>query len=195
RFNIQNCMAAVAAGFALGLSGADIRAGLTTFNPTPGQNPGRLNLFEIQGTRVLLDFAHNVPALRALDQVLDHLVPRPGGRILRVGYLAGNRLEDDLLEVGAAMAAKADELWVSDPDPRGRAEGETSEIIARGALESGMPEERVHRALDEWDNIHQALKAAQPGDLVVLQVEDVQGVVSFLRERQRGLAQAPEVTR
>lgn len=195
RFNIHNCMAAVAAGVALDLSGADIRAGLTTFNPTPGQNPGRLNVFEIAGVRVLLDFAHNVPALEALDDVLPHMIPRPGGRVLRVGYLAGNRLEDDLRDVGRAMANVCDELWVSDPDPRGREEGETSQLIAEGAVASGLDEAVVHTAIDEWDNVHAALAEAEPGDLVVLQLEDHEGAVDVLRERQRAGTLVQEVPR
>ena len=50
-FNVQNAMAAAAAGHALGLTLGDIASGLGTFHPTPGQLPGRANLIEADGVR------------------------------------------------------------------------------------------------------------------------------------------------
>ncbi len=183
QFNVANCLAAVAAAYAIGIPEEAARTALQTFDSSFTQNPGRLNVFDMGETRVLLDFAHNVPALEALDQVLPHLKPRPDGRILRVGYLAGNRLDGDLQQVGVAMAKMADYLWISDPDPRGREEGATSQVIAQGAL-TVLPADRVTCHVDEWDCINAMFEAAQPGDLLIFQGEDHKGFVARVRELQ-----------
>ncbi|MGA8259840.1 MAG: cyanophycin synthetase, partial [Arenicellales bacterium] len=72
-FNVANAMAAAAAGYALGLTLGDIQMGLQTFHPTPGQNPGRTNLVEADGVKVLIDYGHNVPALEALAELVSSL--------------------------------------------------------------------------------------------------------------------------
>jgi cyanophycin synthetase len=183
-FNIQNAMAATAAAYALGFSEDDVRVALQTFNPTPTQNPGRMNIFDVGQARILLDFGHNVPALEALDQIIPHLVPRPGGRILRVAYLAGNRLDEDLHQVGAALAKHCTRLWISDPDPRGREVGEASQHIAAGARDAGLAAEMVSTNSSEWDNFNAALAELKDGDLLIVQCVDHNGLVSKIRELQ-----------
>lgn len=193
KFNVQNAMAAVAAGHALGLAEETVRAALMTFHPNVGQNRGRLNTFDVGDYRVVLDYGHNPPAIAALDELLPHLKPRPTGRVLRVAFLAGNRLDDDLRAVGAALARKSDRLWISDPDPRGRAPGETSALMAEGAIAGGMDPERVSRAIDEWDNLSAAFAEARAGDLLVILCEDLPGVVAHIRRLQAGVANARTV--
>ncbi|MGB1697095.1 MAG: cyanophycin synthetase [Thermoplasmatota archaeon] len=182
KFNVENCLAAVGACVALGVNEETIRAGLQTFNSTPGQNPGRMNRFDLGDIRVLVDFGHNAAAIRALDDVLPHLKPRPDGRILRVAYLAGNRLDEDLRDLGAALAKNCDKLWVSDPDPRGRAEGATSAVIASGARDAGLAS--VATAIAESDNFDACFAEAQPGDLLVFQCEDHEGLMKRIRRMQ-----------
>lgn len=185
KFNVENCLAAVGAAYALGVSEETVRAGLQTFNSTPGQNPGRMNQFEVGDIRVLLDFGHNAEAIRALDDVLPHLKPRPDGRILRVAYLAGNRLDEDLKDLGAALTTHCDKLWISDPDPRGREEGATSAVIASGAKEAGLDDVQTNVA--EWDNFNACFAAAKPGDLLVFQCEDHDGLIEHIRNLQEAL--------
>ncbi len=185
RFNIENAMAAVAAGYALGFSEDDVRAGLRTFNPTPTQNPGRMNIFDVGEARVILDFAHNVPALQALDDVITHLRPSPTGRVLRAAYLAGNRLDDDLRQVGAAIAKRCDRLWLSDPDPRGRPRGGAPQLLAEGAVAAGMPLEAITLNDDEWPSLEAALAEMRPGDLVIIQCEDQAGATARIRQLQK----------
>lgn len=190
KFNVQNAMAAVAGGYALGLTEETVRAALMTFHPNVGQNRGRLNVFDVGDFRVVLDFGHNVPALAAFDEVIPHLRPRAVGRVLRVAYLAGNRLDEDLRQVGAAMGRKADRLWLSDPDPRSRAEGETPALLAEGAIAAGLDASNVTIAVDEWANIRAAFDAARAGDLLIILCEDLAGVVSHVRRLQVEVADA-----
>ncbi len=188
RFNIHNAIAAVGAACALGLSEETVRAGLMTFHPNAGQNRGRLNVFDVGDYRVVLDFGHNVPAIEALDAVIPHLKPRASGRVLRVAYLAGNRLDDDLRAVGAALTRVCDRLWISDMDPRGRPEGDTSRLMVEGALAAGMPPDKVSRTIDEWENVRAAFAEARAGDLLIVQCEDHAGLVAHVRRLQAGAA-------
>ena len=61
-YNVSNALAAAAAAHALlGLKIEDLRTGLSTFNPSIGQSPGRLNIVEVAGVDYLVDYAHNDP--------------------------------------------------------------------------------------------------------------------------------------
>src|SRR6202011_1253935 len=57
--NIRNAMAATSAALALGLPEAAVIRGLKSFVLNPESNPGRANLFELEGRIVLVDYAHN----------------------------------------------------------------------------------------------------------------------------------------
>ena len=62
RMNVQNALAATAAAWAAGAHLHDIRQGLRTFTTSYFMAPGRLNMFELDGYRVVVDYAHNPPA-------------------------------------------------------------------------------------------------------------------------------------
>jgi cyanophycin synthetase len=182
RFNVENALAAAAACHALGVPDATIRRGLETFNPTIGQLPGRMNLLEVERYHVLIDYGHNPSALRALAAVLPEIAK--GGRILNVASASGNRRDDDIREFGRALSGMYDEVYLCDPDPRGRDPGETTRLIEEGLRAGGLAAERVRVLLDENDAINAALEAARDGDLVVLQVDNVRRAIARVRARQ-----------
>ena len=53
----------------MGVSTADIRRGLVTM--TQDENPGRGNVFDVDGFKVIIDFAHNPQAIEALLEMAD----------------------------------------------------------------------------------------------------------------------------
>lgn len=168
RCNVQNALAAAAASLALGLTVGDIASALKTFHPSPAHVPGRLNLFEKKGVRVLVDYGHNPPALRAIESTLSAL--QPARRIVSASA-TGNRRDEDLREFGAWLARLYDEVHLSDPDPRGRAPGETAALVREGIASVGGRPVEMHGS--ESEAIRAALGRARAGDLVVLQAEDV----------------------
>ncbi len=183
-FNVQNAMAAVAAAYALGLSEEDTRAGLISFNPSFGQLPGRMNLLELGGVKVLLDYGHNVPALEALAKVLPRLAT---GRKLNVANGAGNRMDEHLRAFGATIAGMYDHIYLCDPDPRRRRTGETAAVIREGILDAGFAEESLSMIMDESRALRQALADSRPGDLVVLQADDVPAAIALCQGLQARL--------
>ncbi len=178
-FNVQNAMAAAAAGFALGLTLGDIKMGLQSFFPTPGMLPGRTNLIEADGVRCLIDYGHNVPALTALEPLVTGL--SGGGRRIGVASAPGNRRNDDLMALGAQIARMLDHLYICESDPRGRKIGEAADLIRRGAeAEGGCTVEIV---MAENAAVEKAIDAAVQGDLLLLLVDDIDGVVQRLKGR------------
>ncbi|WP_426955566.1 cyanophycin synthetase [Muricoccus radiodurans] len=167
-FNIQNALAAVAMTYAQGVAPPVIRAALQTFSTSFEQSPGRLNLHEVGGIRVLMDYAHNPAGLAALCNLVTRMRP-PQGRVIGMVSTPGDRRDEDMREMGRIAAGAFDEVVLRErPDGRGRPAGEVIRIIAEGVLDAGFPETRLHRVLDEQEAAGLCLRMARPGDLVVL---------------------------
>ncbi|HET7521442.1 MAG TPA: cyanophycin synthetase, partial [Candidatus Limnocylindria bacterium] len=180
RMNVQNALAATAAAWAAGAHLHDIRQGLRTFTTSYFMAPGRLNMFELDGYRVIVDYAHNPPALRALGEFVEQLAePSPGGRRplvtgRRIGVVAtaGDRRDEDIVELGRTAAAYFDTLIIrEDANNRGRPRGNTAELIERGVREAqrrGARVEKVETVLDELDATRRALDLGEDGDAIVV---------------------------
>lgn len=166
-------MAALAASYALGVELEHIREGLRSFQPSFKHSAGRLNLVDLGPFHVLIDYGHNVAAIRALAEFLNAF---PAKRVIRMAAGVGDRKTEDLYEFGLASAVPGDLFFLSDPSPRGRALGETPEIIRHALISRGVAPENIHLEYREVDATRRALEAAEPGDLVVLQIENVQRV-------------------
>lgn len=179
RFNVANALAAAASAFALGLSIADIQMGLQTFHPTRGQNPGRTNLIEADGVKVLIDYGHNVPALKALDQLVSSL---PAKRRISVASAPGNRRDEDLVDLGRQLARMHDHQILCETAPRGRQVGEAPGLIEEGIVAAGSGCE-IETILDEHDAVGRALEMAGEGDLLVLLVDDIDDAIARVKAR------------
>ncbi|WP_280546956.1 cyanophycin synthetase [Halomonas sp. 11-S5] len=180
RFNVANALAASAAGYALGLSIADIQRGLQTFHPTPGQNPGRTNLIDADGMKVLIDYGHNVPALEALSELVSAI---PARRRISVASAPGNRRDEDLFTLGRLLARMHDVLFIYETDARGRAIGDAAGLLRDGA-ESVPGACRVEIIMEESQAVDRAFDEASEGDLLVLLIDDVEGAIERLKGRR-----------
>ena len=82
RMNVANALAAAAAAWAAGAHLHDIRQGLRTFSTSFFQAPGRLNLVDVGGVRVVIDYCHNVDGMRQLADFVGRMMvdtqTRPG---------------------------------------------------------------------------------------------------------------------
>ena len=210
RMMVQNAMAAAAAAHAAGAHLHDIRQGLRSFTTSIYQAPGRLNVFDIDGVTVVIDYAHNAAGLETLGDFVERLTAdapageRPGEASwtanLRVAVVAtaGDRRDEDMRELGRVAARYFDEVIVrEDRHARGRPRGETAELIRQGVEEAmsagGARAGSVEVELDEMEAARKALDRSRSGDLVVLCVDYATDVFKELEQR-RGVA-APEVLR
>src|SRR5207237_7289366 len=73
RMMVQNALAAAAAAHAAGAHLHDIRQGLRTFSTSFFQAPGRLNLFELNGVKVVIDYAHNAHGLETVGDFVERM--------------------------------------------------------------------------------------------------------------------------
>jgi cyanophycin synthetase len=189
--NVQNAMAAAAAAFAAGAPLHDIRQGLRTFSTSYYLSPGRLNEIEVDGRSVIVDYCHNAPAMRMLGDFVDKLGDALGAtseasRPSRIGVIAtaGDRRDADMRELGAVAAAHFDVLIVrEDARRRGRKAGEVAELVAEGvraAMQDGSRCRSVEMVLDEIAAVRHALDRSNPGDLVVLCVDEHKAVLAQL---------------
>ena len=198
RMNVQNALAAAAASWAAGAHLHDIRQGLRTFTTSYFMAPGRLNLFELDGYRVIVDYAHNPPALDELGRFVERLAePSPGGarplvtgRRIGVVATAGDRRDEDIRELGRVAARYLDHIVVrEDVNPRGRRRGETAALIEEGvrqAMARGARTTEVKTILDELDATRQALDIGREGDVVVVCVDYANQVWKELQRREHG---------
>jgi cyanophycin synthetase len=196
RMNVANALAAAAAAWAAGAHLHDIRQGLRTFSTSFFQAPGRLNLVEVGGVRVIIDYCHNVDGMRQLaDFVNRMMVETPtvsgrlgaaatgsrSGRAIGVLGIPGDRREGDQREYGAIAAGAFDEIIVrEDKNLRGRGPGESAANVIEGVREAraagSARAARSEKVLDEMTAVRTALRRAVPGDLVVCCVDDAVGV-------------------
>ena len=167
-FNVQNALAASLMCFAHGVPAPAIREALSTFSSSFEQSPGRLNVHDGHGFRVIVDYAHNPAGLHALGECIRNLRPRHG-RVIGMVSIPGDRRDEDITEMGALAAGAFDDLVFREaPDGRGRASGEVLTLLSQGALDAGFAPERMRRVLHEPAAVEVSLRLAHPGDLVVL---------------------------
>lgn len=189
-FNIANVLAAVAALHSLGISTDMIRTGISTFHPSATQNPGRMNLIDFITFKVIVDYGHNVSAVKAIGSTLPHITK---GRKIVVAHGTGNRLDDDIKMFGGALADVYDHLIIADADPRGRKPGETSDLVRAGALESGLDENKIEIISDPFKAIDYAFSIVQSGDLIVVQVDEVGPMHKRVMKHFERIVGAPDI--
>ena len=164
RFNIANSLAAAAALMASGFSNLQIATGLSTFVSNGRTNPLRTNMFDIRGVTVIVDYAHNPAAYRAMAEMARALLP---GQLVGIVTAPGDRRDEDLRDVGRVCGAGFDELVVYESQSRGRAVGEAVDLILEGASESAGISDTLHRVIEVGEAIRHGLSLCQPGDVLV----------------------------
>jgi cyanophycin synthetase len=175
RFQLENALAATAAAWASGLNPALIVRALTTFRTDMRSTPGRFNLFGLAGRQVILDYAHNVGAMKALAEAL----PRTEGRrtIMAIG-LPGDRRDEDLLATFQATLPAVDEYVLYDlKDRRGRAELEVPRMM-KSCVAPGTP---YHFAADQREAILRAFQRTRAGDRLVIIADIVDDALEVLQ--------------
>jgi UDP-N-acetylmuramyl tripeptide synthase len=180
RHNIANCLAAMALADALGVPMEAIVAALRS--TTHAANPGRGNLFDIGGAKVLVDFAHNPHGIEALKSVAEHFGKRR--RVLLIGQ-AGDRGDEAISELArAAWRLRPDKIVIKEMArySRGREEHEVACLLTQRFVEAGADPDSISYQAKEIDGVKEALEWLEPGDFAIMLVhEDIHGMVEFVR--------------
>ncbi|MDQ4087770.1 MAG: Mur ligase family protein, partial [Pseudomonadota bacterium] len=196
-FNIANALAAIAAALAHGVPILTIRSAMSNFRSTFEQNPGRLNIHDAHGFRVIVDYAHNAAGLEAIGKLIRGLSHRYKRTIGSVS-IAGDRRDEDIIEMGRIAGGIFDELiFREDPYTRGRPRGQVMNLLKEGAFQAGRSAEHLHLIAGEKASTAAALAMGQPGDLIVITPTDVhaawQQVNDFKPATVRSASRAPLV--
>jgi UDP-N-acetylmuramoyl-L-alanyl-D-glutamate--2,6-diaminopimelate ligase len=187
QFNGYNLLAALGALLAADVPLPDALAALATVRAAAG----RMQTVEgfVGRPTVIVDFAHTPDAL---EKVLAALKPLTAGRLICVFGCGGGRDTGKRPLMGAAVAAGADQAFVTSDNPRNE---EPAHIVAD--ILAGMPGNQTV-ILDRREAIHTAIAQAGPEDIVLLagkgheDYQEIHGVkrpFSDLAEARTALAQ------
>ena len=183
-FNISNTLAAVGALYGLGFKREQIHNGIVTFHPSAKQNPGRMNIFGFNKSKVILDYGHNRHAIEALGQMLPKVA---SGRKITVCFGTGSRTDEALQEFGQIIADVYDYAIIADADPRSRKSGETPGMVRQGMIEKGFKEDSIEVVLDYEVAVERALELVQENEVVVIQVDDeVKPLIEIMLNKKEG---------
>ncbi|MCL6548162.1 MAG: cyanophycin synthetase [Alicyclobacillus sp.] len=177
-FQVENCLAALSALRALGLTRQQIAAAFTTFTPSR-HNVGRLMLYELPGDRrVVLDYGHNPDGFAKMGRWLARL---PHRRLIGVVGMPGDRADHVIREGADALAPVFDGFVIKeDADLRGRAPGEVARLMAE-QIRLRCPEKPCMVVLPEREALQHALSAMEPGDVVVAFYEKLAPLEQLIR--------------
>lgn len=184
--NVQNVLAAVAGCWALGVSVDVIREGLLGFSTGLRHNPGRMNVWEAGGIRIVVDYGHNAAGYQCIVNTVQKFKPK---KLIGVVGVPGDRLDEHIFDVGRVAGAGFQRLYIKeDADLRGRIPGQVAGLMKEGALAAGLPEEQIKIILNEPGALKAAIDEAGPGDTVVVFYEKIEPVISLINDfcRQRG---------
>jgi len=158
RYNVANCLLALALLDAVGVSPEQAAYGLRTASV-----PGRLETVDRgQPFLALVDYAHKPGALEA---VLQTLREQGSGRLAVVFGAGGNRDAGKREPMGRVAAAMADLVVVTDDNPRDEEPASIRAAIVAGTADSAA---QVVEIGDRREAIDFAVAWAQPGDIVLV---------------------------
>ena len=145
RHNVMNAMQAASAALAIGLPERAVVKGLKTFVTDPERNPGRANLFELDGRVIVVDYAHNEAGMMGFAEICDGL-RRAGAEIWLVICAAGDRTDQILHDFGYRAARGSDHIAIAEllRYLRGRERQSTIDRLIAGAKDGGAVEVDVY---------------------------------------------------
>ncbi len=185
RFNVANCLAAVAVCQALGVSISDMRSGLQTFSTNFYLAPGRLNIYDNGEFKVIVDYGHNTVAINNIAELVGKM-KRQGAKAVAVFSAAGDRRDEDIRTFGEIIGRSFDQLIIKeDKNRRGRKQGESAELVRAGATQGGMSEAQISEIPDELEASKAALHSGSRDDIIVIFADNVEAVSDLVANWHR----------
>jgi cyanophycin synthetase len=188
-FQVENLLASVAAGHALGISLESIRIGIETFRSDVKTVPARFNVVSHRGATVILDYGHNASALLALGEAIEKM---PHRRRKVVYTAAGDRRDMDIIRQANIIGDFFHDIYIyEDQCTRGRPDGEVMRLMREG-FGPERKERTILQASGEMAAIGAAMAALKPGDILLCQIDQVERgldyVAALLRQTEPHVA-------
>jgi UDP-N-acetylmuramyl-tripeptide synthetase len=160
RFNVENLLAALGAGLALGIPQEALLRGLGSLRGVPGRLE---RVVAGQDFTVIVDYAHTDDALKNLLETVRELRPR---RLITVFGCGGDRDRTKRPLMGAVASRLSDVVIVTSDNPRSEPPEAILEEIRRGIPQSRSAD--VQAIVDRREAIARALEMGREGDVVVI---------------------------
>ncbi len=179
-FQVENAMAAIATGWALGLDWAVIEKALAGFINDAQTAPGRFNVFDYKGATLIADYGHNPDAIQALVNAIQNM---PAVRRSVVISGAGDRRDDDIRQQTEILGDAFDDVILyQDACQRGREDGEVI-ALPRDGLKNARRTKQIDAIDGEFIAIDAALARLQPGDLCLILIDQVEEALAHIAKR------------
>src|ERR1041385_8769615 len=179
-FQMSNLLATIAACRAFGVEQEVLLKSMINFSSW-ANNPGRANLYRLNGGHVMVDYGHNTEAFDAICRMTSRWNDRQVTGIITV---PGDR-DDSIIDRAARAAAKGfDRIIIrEDHDLRGRKPGDVADILCR-AIRETSPATECEVILDEIEALRQAVSRMVKNEVIVLFYEKLQPIQNALEELQ-----------
>lgn len=181
---VENAMAAMGALLGVGVTPEEIAAGFAAFRSSAEESKGRLNVFEVDGATVIIDFAHNEAGLRHLLNFA-HGRKSEQGRVFSVIGTAGDRDDAAFRAIAKCAVENSDVVMLKDSVHylRGREPGEMLQVMREGVAAADTRGVEILEAKDEVIATQTMIGHLQPGDvLAVMCVEDYDVLLQHVGE-------------
>jgi len=167
-FQVENILAAAAAGWALKIPLKKIATGLQVFQGNLFDNPARFNVLESAGKTLILTDGRNLSALNALVETLNHF---PHERRTIVYSAEADRRNQDIVRQGEVLSRSFDRVVLCEiDDAECRKQGEVMSLLRDGMKGEVPGRVREVCEIGDWS---QAVDAAWTGlgrgELLVIQ--------------------------
>ncbi len=163
--NVENALHAIALSFTLGNDIAQIGQALSQYENTAENNQGRANVFEYNGGKIIVDFAHNAAGFEAMVGLVKSYVTNGG----RLGILMGNTgnrmsLTDKITD--AVISGQPDFVVIKELTTylRGTEPGAVVRQIEEMLIAKGMDKKNIQLVDNEFDGLDVAINFVKPGD-------------------------------
>jgi UDP-N-acetylmuramoyl-L-alanyl-D-glutamate--2,6-diaminopimelate ligase len=169
RPNVYNILGVVGAAVGLDVPASAIEDGIARLEHVPGRF--QMVSSTIDDVRVVVDYAHTDDALKNLLETARPLAP---GRLITVFGCGGDRDRTKRPLMGAVAARLSDLVVVTSDNPRSEDPAKIIDEITRGIVPPASPGAPKRPAtplvthVDRRIAIEQAIRAANPGDLVLI---------------------------
>lgn len=164
RFYLENILAAISVGRALGLDWEALRDAVSYLETIPGRFE---RIEEGQSFSVVVDYAYEPAALNAIYDTIKLFAHK---KIIHVVGSAGGGRDVARRPILGQMCAKMDDIViVTNEDPYDDDPQMIIDQVADAAVETGKKEGiDLFRVLDRGEAIEKAVSLAMPGDLVLI---------------------------
>jgi UDP-N-acetylmuramoyl-L-alanyl-D-glutamate--2,6-diaminopimelate ligase len=179
RFNVQNALAAAAAGLAAGATLQHARDALSRARAVRG----RMERVECgQPFNVIVDYAHTP---ESLDKVLGLLRPLTKGKLIAVFGSAGERDRAKRPALAEVAAKHADLFVITQEDPRLEDPATILDEIEQGAIGAGKRRGTDYLVIDDRrEAVSEAIRRATAQDTVVLAGKGHEGSIIVGEEKR-----------